>query len=86
MKITVIGSHLCPDTLEALGKLAVIKADTDFKDILANHDNLRSYLKLRDTNPMYDDIRGTDRMGIPCFIFENGDMSFDTDEVIKKLS
>ena len=33
MKVTVIGSHLCPDTLYALQQLAAAGAEIDFKDI-----------------------------------------------------
>lgn len=33
MKITIIGSHLCPDTLYALNKLIDRKASVDFKKI-----------------------------------------------------
>ncbi|WP_347462675.1 hypothetical protein [Clostridium botulinum] len=54
MKITVIGSHLCPDTLAALNKLSAVGADIDFKDILSCHADLKEYLKLRDTNALYD--------------------------------
>ena len=31
MKVTVVGSHLCPDTLYALNKLVEAKADIEFK-------------------------------------------------------
>ncbi|NFQ68656.1 glutaredoxin, partial [Clostridium sporogenes] len=44
MKITVIGSHLCPDTLAALNKLSAVGADIDFKDILSCHADLKEYL------------------------------------------
>ena len=30
MKVTVVGSHLCPDTLYALNRLVEAKADIDF--------------------------------------------------------
>ena len=30
MKITVVGSHLCPDTLYALNKLSVAGAEVSF--------------------------------------------------------
>ena len=35
MKVTVIGSHLCPDTLYALNRLAGAGAEVEFKDILS---------------------------------------------------
>ena len=32
MKVTVIGSHLCPDTLYALNRLSEVKAEIEFKN------------------------------------------------------
>ncbi len=85
MKITVIGSHLCSDTMNALERLRSLSADTNFRDILSSHECLLDYLKLRDTDSLYDKIRGTERLGIPCFILENGDITLDIEDVIKSL-
>lgn len=84
MKVTVIGSHLCPDTLAALSQLTAAGADYEFKNMLASHDELRAYLTLRDTNDLYAEIRGTERLGIPCFVCENGDVTMDIDTVLNK--
>lgn len=48
MKITVIGSHLCPDTLYALNQLAA-GAEVSFQDILPCHAALLTYLNIRRT-------------------------------------
>ena len=49
MKVTVIGSHLCPDTLYALNKLSEAKADIEFKNLSASLPDLKAYLALRGT-------------------------------------
>ena len=36
MKVTVIGSHLCPDTLYALNRLSEVKAEIEFKNLSAS--------------------------------------------------
>ena len=41
MKVTVIGSHLCPDTLYALNRLAAAGSRVEFKDILSCHPALQ---------------------------------------------
>ena len=41
MKVTVVGSHLCPDTLYALHQLAAAGIEIDFKDILSCHADLK---------------------------------------------
>lgn len=84
MQVTVIGSHLCPDTLYALNQLAQAGVEVSYKDILSCHADLRTYLKLRDTSELYAKIRGTERLGIPCFILEDGSMTLDLAEVLQK--
>lgn len=84
MKITVIGSHLCPDTLYALNKLAEAGIEVKFKDILSCHADLMPYLLLRDTSEVYREIRGKERLGVPCFVLEDGTVTLDIKDVIKK--
>ncbi|MBS5063365.1 MAG: glutaredoxin [Hungatella hathewayi] len=84
MKVTVIGSHLCPDTLAALNQLIGVGADITFKDILSCHADLRAYLDLRDNSEVYAEIRGTERLGVPCFVCEDGTVTLDIQAVLGK--
>lgn len=72
MQIKIIGSHQCPDTLYALHVLAEKGYEVDFVDILGSHAGLKEYLTLRETDALYKDICGTQRLGIPCMILEDG--------------
>lgn len=83
MAIKVIGSHMCPDTLYALHKLAEAGAAIDFVDMFSSHDALKQYLALRDNDPLYADVRGTGSFGIPCFIREDGSKTRNLEEVLK---
>ncbi len=83
MKVTMIGSHLCPDTFAAMSALLAAGAEVSYKDILSCHADLKAYLKLRDTNKAYADIRGTDMLGIPCFVLEDGCITLNLAEVLK---
>ena len=83
MKVTVLGSHLCPDTLAALNDLHAANVAVDFKDMMSCHADLRVYLKLRDSNALYANIRGTERLGIPCFILEDGNITLELAEILK---
>ena len=82
MKVTVIGSHLCPDTLYALHRLAAAGAEVDFKDILSGHAALQDYLQLRESSPLYAEIRGTRRLGVPCFVQEDGTPTLDISDIL----
>ena len=83
MKITVIGSHLCPDTLYALNRLAEAGVEVNYQDILSCHAVLRTYLNIRETSELYADIRGTQRLGEPCFQREDGSLTLDLNEILK---
>lgn len=82
MKLKVIGSHLCPDTLYALNRLCEADVEVDFQDILSCHSALLDYLELRENSPLYADVRGNRRIGIPCFVREDGTMTRDLNEVL----
>lgn len=83
MKITVIGSHLCPDTLYALNRLSGAGAEIDFKDILSCHAVLQDYLEIRESSPLYEEIRGTRCLGIPCFVREDGTMTLNLNDILE---
>ena len=83
MKVTVVGSHLCPDTLYALNKLTEAGIEMDFKNLSASLPDLKVYLGLRDTEPMYEKVKAGGGSGIPCFILEDGTKTMDLKDVLK---
>lgn len=83
MKVTVVGSHLCPDTLYALNKLVEAGAQIEFKNLSASLPDLKVYLNLRDNEAMYEKVKQGGGIGIPCFILEDGTKTLDLNEVLK---
>lgn len=83
MKVTVVGSHLCPDTLYALNKLVEAGTEIEFKNMSASLPDLKVYLKLRDAEPMYEKVKAGGGIGIPCFILEDGTKTMDLKDVLK---
>ena len=90
MKVTVIGSHLCPDTLYALNRLSEAGAEIDFKNLSASLSDLKAYLALRqdspvyaDSDPHYEAVKKNGGIGIPCFILEDGTVTRDLRAVLK---
>ena len=83
MKVTVIGSHLCPDTLYALNRLSEAGAEIDFKNLSASLSDLKAYLALRQDSPVYADIRENGGIGIPCVIVDAGTATRDLWAVLK---
>ena len=85
MKVTVIGSHLCPDTLYALCKLTEKLADIDFKNLSASLPDLKQYLEVREQNEMYESVRRAGGIGIPYFELEDGTGTLDLNEVMARI-
>ena len=85
MKVTIIGSHLCPDTLYALNQLIALKASVDFKDLSADLKDLKAYLAVRDTEPAFEAVKKNGGIGIPFFVLEDGTKTLNLEEVLEKL-
>ena len=83
MKVTVIGSHLCPGTLYALNKLTEAGADITFKNLSASLTDLKAYLALRESDPHYASVREKGMIGIPAFILEDGTVTLELADVLK---
>ena len=82
MKVTVIGSHLCTDTLYALNRLVEAKADIDFKNLSASLSDLKAYLALRESSPVFDGPKARGSLGIPCFVLEDGTVTLELEKVL----
>lgn len=85
-EFSLIGSHLCPNTLYAITKLKEAGLAFSFVDISGSLADMRTLLKLRDARPEFKKFRdeGEGRMGIPCFLFEDGALTHDLQEVLKE--
>lgn len=78
----VYGSQLCPDVRAAIETLTTKDVKFDFVDITADLGNLKAFIKLRESNPLFDEVRACDGIGIPCFEKENGDITFTIEDVL----
>lgn len=86
MKVVVIGTHLCADTTYALCKLKERKAEVVFKNISASIADLKEYLAVRESSPLYDEVKKEGILGVPYFELEDGTKTLDLDVVLEKLN
>ena len=77
------GSHLCPDVLYAINVLKAKGIDFTFLNVSAVLAHLKAFMKLREANPCFDAVRACDGIGIPCFEKDNGEITFDLEEIVK---
>lgn len=82
MCVTVIGSHLCPDTLYALCKLREKNFTIDFKNLSSSLPDLSLYLAIRETDEIYKKIRENGGIGIPLFELPDGKRTLDLEAVL----
>lgn len=85
MKLTLIGSHLCQDTLYALYKLKDTGAEIDFQNISSDFGALKLFLANRENNPEYAEVKKKGGIGIPFIIFEDGTGTFMLDKALSKV-
>ena len=78
----MIGSHLCPDTLYALNRLSEAGAEIDFKNLSASLSDLKAYLALRESSPVFEGPKARGSLGIPCFVREDGTVTLELEQVL----
>lgn len=69
----IYGSHLCEDTQKALKEVK----DAEFRNISEDLSALKEFLEIRDTNPIYDEVKKNGGIGIPVFVLDDGTVTFD---------
>ena len=85
MKITIVGSHLCEDTVNTLKVLKEKGVEVEFLNLSEELSALKKYLHYRETETMYDEVRKNGGIGIPLLILEDGIKTFDLNEALERL-
>lgn len=85
MKIIMFGTNACPDCVEAAKALDEKKADYMYMEFSESTANLKRFLKLRDTEPLFDEVKKTGAIGVPCFKLSDGTLTLNLEEVLEKL-
>ena len=75
--LKVYGSDLCPDCIACKAALDAVGAEYKFINITESMRNLKTFLRLRDTDPVFIDPRTNGYVGIPAL--EEGDGSLTID-------
>ena len=80
--IKIYGSMLCPDCVqcrEDLDKAGVLYEYLDFGDHLRN---LKEFLAIREREPIFQQVRDNDSIGIPCIVKEDGSVTLDWADIM----
>ncbi len=84
--ITMYGMISCPDcsyVVAQIGEIAKARGESGFVFVDIGEDvrNMKRFIRLRDTAPAFDSVRGSGSIGIPCFVREDGTVTLKPEDV-----
>ena len=75
--LKIYGSKLCPDCVECLQIFDMKNISYEYYDFSEDLSSLKTFLKLRDTEPVFSAIKNNGGIGIPCIVNEEGRVDLD---------
>lgn len=80
--LKIYGNMLCPDCVQCLEELDVAGVEYQFCDIGNDLRSLKEFLKLRDSDPLYDAVREIGSIGIPTILLPDGSVTLAWDQFL----
>ena len=77
--IKIYGMETCPDCTY-VDQQVEGNANYEVIDIGLHVKDLKAFLKLRDTNPAFDEAKKMGSVGIPCFVLEDGTVTLTPED------
>ena len=68
----IYGSMLCPDCVECCNDLNAAGIAYTFCDFADELKYLKEFLKIREEQPIFDEVKREGKIGIPCLVYEDG--------------
>lgn len=78
--LIVYGSLLCPDCVRCKEELTAAGISFEYRDFSENLRWLKDFLSLRESSPIFDEVRKNGKIGIPCLVREDGTVSLSWEE------
>ena len=78
--LKVYGMKICPDTVEFCEALTRAGVEYEYLDFAERTANLKAFLKLRDSSPLFNSVRQEGGIGIPCIQREDGSLTLTWEE------
>lgn len=78
--IKIYGSMLCPDCVQCKQELDATGVEYEYLDFSEDLRNLKEFLKLRDSETIFEEVRQKGSIGIPCILREDGSVTLDWEE------
>ena len=66
-------------------ELDAVQADYLYQEIGESTTNMKRFLKLRDKETLFDQVKADGKIGVPCFKLSDGTLTLNLQEVLQKL-
>ena len=83
--VTMYGTPLCKDCVEAV-ELFSKRGFSNYRYVVITEstENLKAFLRLRDTRVELCAARAAGSIGVPCFVREDGTLTLDAGKVLEE--
>ena len=81
--LKIYGSMLCPDCVNCCRELEEANVEFQICDFADSLLHLKTFLKLRDENGIFNEVRAAGKIGIPCILREDGTLTLDWKEYLQ---
>ena len=75
--LKIYGSMQCPDCVQCRKDLDEAKVPYIYLDFADSLWNLKVFLGLRDSEPIFEALKAEGKIGIPCIVREDGTVTLD---------
>ena len=82
----VYGSEICVDCRNFKAIQNNRGFEVEYIDITENTKNMREFLAIRDNDPIFDEVKQRGGIGIPLFVREDGQKTFDLNEAMSWIN
>lgn len=82
--LTVYGMMICPDCVKCREELDGAGIVYEFRDFADSTKNLKEFLALRDTIPVFEGPRQEGKIGIPCLVTPEGAVTLSWEAFTRK--
>ena len=84
--LKIYGSMLCPDCVACCEELSRGEVSFEFLDFGDSLKNLKEFLAIRETSPLFDEVRKNGAIGIPCIVDLDGNVSLNWEQYVTQAN
>lgn len=82
--LKIYGSEMCPDCTQCKKNFDANGIEYEFLDVCKSLQNLRNFLILRDSQPVFDRLKKIHDIGLPGIVKEDGTVFTDWETYLKE--